>query len=209
MKIKSPDRKSIRALRTCEGSSVDLAKALGDSLLMSAHALRQNPAALVQFCQQINPESSPDDAVKRVHEQVKDLPSSVAAFKEQWHAVAQDLLHETRYLRLAAIERDDQIGAELRQLNAKLTAEKAQAQAKHKALTDAGVTADEAARLSPEPSDTAHAEQAAALAAARAIYTEFGRTLDAALLPPAVHERAKQMELMKDWKIGAPQQVPA
>ena len=89
MKIKSPDRKSIRALRTCEGSSVDLAKDLAETLMLIANALRQNPAALVQLCQQINPESSPDDAVRLVHEQVKDLPSSVAAFKEQWHAVAQ------------------------------------------------------------------------------------------------------------------------
>lgn len=209
MTITPPDSKFLRALQTCERSSVDLAKNLAETLLMIANALRQNPAALVQLCQQLHPEAGPADAVKLVHERINDLPSSVAAFKEQWHAVGQDLLHETRFLRQAAIERDDQIGYELRQLNAKLTSEAAQAQAKRNALIGAGVAADEAARLSPEPSDTAHAEQAAALNTERAIYTEFGRTLDAALLPPAVHERAKQMELMKGWKIGTPQQVHA
>lgn len=209
MIINPPGREFLRALHTCEGSSVDLAKDLAETLLMIANALRQNPAALVQLCQQINPETSPDHAVKLVHEQVKDLPSSVTAFKKQWHAVAQDLLNETRFLRLATNERSDAIGNELRQLNAKLTAEKEQAKAKRKALIEAGVAAEEAERLSPEPSDTAHAEQTAALTAERAICTEFGRTLDASMLPPAVHERAKEIELMKNQKIGAPQQVGA
>lgn len=209
MIINPPNREFLRALHTCEVSAVDLAIKLGETILMSANALHRNPAALIRICQEINPETNPADAVKKVHEELKTLPSSVAVFAAQWQAVAQELLTETQFLRLAVNERNDAIGFELRQLNAKLTAEKAQAQAKLKALIDAGVAADEAARLAPEPADTAHAEQSAALHAERAIYSEFSRSLDAALLPPAVHERAKQMELMKDWKIGTPQQVPA
>ena len=201
MTINPPDREFLRALHTCEVSAVDLAKALGDTLLMSAHALRQNPAALIRICQEINPEANPADAVKMVHEELKTLPSSVAVFAEQWQAVAQTLLHETQFLRLAVNERNDAIGFELRQLNAKLTAEKVQAQTKRKALIDAGVAADEAERLSPEPSASAHAEQSAALLAERAIYSEFGRTLDGALLPPALHERAKLIEAQKDMTI--------
>lgn len=201
MNINPPDREFLRALHTCEVSAVDLAKALGDTLLMSAHALRQNPAALIRICQEINPEASPSDAVKQVHEELKGLPSSVAVFAAQWQAVAQALLNETRYLRQAVIERDDQIGAELRQLNAKLTGEAARAQAKRKAMIDAGVAADEAERLSPEPSASAHAEQSAALLAERAIHSEFSRTLDGALLPPALHERAKLIEAQKDMTI--------
>lgn len=201
MNINPPDREFLRALHTCEVSAVDQAKALGDILLMSAHALRQNPAALIRICQEINPESSPSAAVTMVHEELKGLPSSVAVFAGQWQAVAQELINETRYLRQAVNEREDAIGFELRQLNAKLTAEKSQAQAKRKALTEAGVAADEAERLSPEPSASAHAEQSAILNTERAIYTEFGRTLDGALLPQAIHERAKLIEAQKDMAI--------
>lgn len=209
MNINPPDREFLRALHSSDVSAVDLAIKLGETLLMSANALHRNPAALIRICQQINPESSPADAVTLVHEELKALPSSVAVFAAQWQAVAQELLTETSFLQKAVNERNDAIGYELRQLNAKLTAEKAQAKAKHKALIDAGVSAEEAARLSPEPNDTAHAEQSAALYAERTIYTEFGRTLDATLLPRAVHERAQQIEVMKDWKIGTPQWVGA
>jgi hypothetical protein len=203
-----PTKENIQAFHgPAAAETLRAARELADTLLMSANALRGSPAALMQLCQQLHPEARPADAVKLVHEQVKDLPSSVAAFKEQWHAVAQNLLHETRFLRQAAIERADQIGSELRQLNAKLTAEKAQAQAKRKALIDAGVSADEVARLAPEPSDTAHTEQTAALSAERAVYTEFSHTLEASILPPAVRERAQQIEQMRDWKIGVPQKV--
>jgi hypothetical protein len=209
MNINPPDREFLRALHSSDVSAVDLAIKLGETLLMSANALHRNPAALIRICQQINPESSPADAVTSVHEKLKALPSSVAVFAAQWKAVAQDLLTETSFLQKAVNERNDAIGYELRQLNAKLAGEAAQAKTKRKALIDAGVSADEAARLSPEPSETAHAEQAAALNTERAIYSEFGRTLDAALLPPAVHERAKELEVQKDWKIGVPQRVGA
>lgn len=205
-----PNKELIQAMQgPAAGETLRAARELGETLLMAANALRGSPAALLQLCKQVHPDAGATEAVNLVHAQLKGLPGNVAAFNAQWHAVAQDLLHETRFLRLAAIERSDQIGYDLRQLNAKLASEKAQAQTKHKALIDAGVSADEAARLSPEPSDTAHAEQTAALSAERAIYSDFTRTLDASLLPPAVHERAKQMELMKGWKIGTPQQVNA
>lgn len=201
MNINPPDREFLRALHTCEVSAVDLAIQLGETMLMSANALHRNPAALIRICQEINPETNPADAVKQVHEELKGLPSSVAVFAGQWQAVAQELINETRYLRQAVSEREDAIGFELRQLNAKLTGEAAQAQAKRKAMIDAGVAADEAERLSPEPSASAHAEQSAALHAERAIYSEFGRTLDGALLPQAIHERAKLIEAQKDMAI--------
>lgn len=209
MSIQKPTKELVQALRSHDAAALREARELAETLTMAAFSLTNCTAALVQLCQQLHPKAGPADAVKLVHAQVKDLPSSVAAFKEQWHAVAQDLLHVTRFLRQAAIERDDQIGSELLQLNAKLGAESAQSKAKRKALTDAGVTADEAARLSPEPSDTAHAEQSAALQAERAILSKFGRTLDGSMLPPSAHDRAKQLEAQKDLRIDTRQRVGA
>lgn len=201
MTINPPTKEFFQALKSADVSVSAAAVQLAGTLAMTAHALSKSPAALVQLCLQLSPNDSAVEAVKKVQDQLQPLFGSVAAFNARWDAIAQELLDQTRFLRLAAIERSDQIGYDLRQLNAKLASEKAQAQAKHKALIDAGVSADEASRLSPEPSDTAHAEQTAALTTERGIYTEFGRTLDAALLPPAVHERAKEIELQKDWKV--------
>jgi hypothetical protein len=208
--LSHPTKENIQALHGPAAAGALLAaRELADTLLMSANALRGSPAALIQLCKQVHPDAGATEAVNLVLAQLKGLPASVAAFSERWSAVVQEMLHETKYLRLAAIERDDAIGEELRQLSNKLAAEKAQANAKRKALLDAGVAADEVARLAPEPADSAHAEQTAALTAERAIYSDFSRTLDASLLPPAVHERAKQLEQQKDWKIGVPQQVGA
>ncbi|WP_146187659.1 hypothetical protein [Limnohabitans sp. T6-5] len=209
MNINPPTKELLQALQGPDASALIVARGLSETLLMTAHALSKSPAALVQLCQQLSPDDSAVDAVKKVHDQLQSLLGSVTAFNDRWSAIRQEMLDQTRFLRQAVNERNDAIGYELRQLNAKLTGEKAQAQNKRKALTDAGVTADEAERLSPEPSDTAHAEQSAALHAERAIYSAFGRTLDAALLSPALHERAKELEHRKDWAVGHRQQVPA
>ena len=208
MNLTPPSKENIQALHGPAAAETLLAaRELADTLLMSANALRGSPAALMQLCRQVHPDAGATEAVNLVHAQLKGLPASVAGFNAQWQSIKNDMLEQTRFLRLAVIERNEAIGVELRQLSDKLGAEKARAQTKRKALTDAGVDPKQAARLSPEPSDTAHAEQTAALSAERAVYTEFSHTLEASILPPAVHERAQQIEQMRDWKIGVPQKV--
>lgn len=205
-----PTKENIQALHGPAAAETMLAaRELADTLLMAANALHGSPAALIQLCKQVHPDAGASEAVNQVLAQLKGLPASVAGFNAQWQSIKNDMLEQTRFLRLAVIERNEAIGVELRQLSDKLGAEKSQAQAKRKALIDAGVSADEVARLAPEPADNAHAEQTAALSAERAVYTEFSRTLEASILPFAVHERAKQLEHQKDWKIELPQKVPA
>jgi hypothetical protein len=209
MNLSHPTKELIQSLQGPDASALPATRELAEKLAMAAHALSKSPAALLQLCKQIHPDAGAQEAVNLVLAQLNGLPASVDAFNEQWSTVAQELLNETKFLRLAAMERGDAIGEELRQLSNKLASQKAQANAKRKALIDAGVAVDEVARLTPEPADSALAEQTAALNSERAIYSDFSRTLDATALPTAVHERAKQLEQQKDWKIGVPKKVGA
>lgn len=198
MTIEPLTKETFRTFITPESlAGIREAEKLGQLLERTVGEFRRSPVALLVFCKKLKPDAaSPVQAVEQVFAELKDLRGSVQEFAKQWALIRGEILAETRFLRLAVIAIQEELGSELSNMAQKLKNEKARVKNKRNALIDVGVDAEEAARLTPEPDNTANEERTAAINAERALYAEFSRTMDGSVLPAYVHERAKQIESM-------------